>query len=128
MILFFLIKFLIIKLNSSSVNLTLTVIVFLCNNIANTNTVTMADEVMRIDVNCRVGIGVSNPAFNLEIGAGTGTTGSIAQRYFGISNTSGTGPSYAASVTNNVVALKVNGSIWGTGYIVSSDIPTRKIS
>ena len=97
-------------------------IVFLCNNIANTNTVTMADEVMRIDVNCRVGIGVSNPAFNLEIGAGTGTTGSIAQRYFGISNTSGTGPSYAASATNNVVALKVNGSVWGTGYIVSSDI------
>jgi hypothetical protein len=97
-------------------------IVFLCNNLANTNTVTMADEAMRIDMNGNVGIGKTNSAFNLEIGAGTGTTGNIGQRYFNISNTSGTGPSYAVT-TNNIIALKVDGTIWVTGgFIVSSDI------
>jgi hypothetical protein len=97
-------------------------IVFLCNNIGDTSTVTMADEAMRIDMNGNVGIGKTNPAFNLEIGAGTGTTGNIGQRYFNISNTSGTGPSYAVT-TNNIIALKVDGTIWVTGgFIVSSDI------
>jgi hypothetical protein len=82
----------------------------------------MADEAMRIDMNGNVGIGKTNPAFNLEIGAGTGTTGNIGQRYFNISNTSGTGPSYAVT-TNNIIALKVDGTIWVTGgFIVSSDI------
>jgi len=96
-------------------------IVFLCNNLANTNTVTMTDEVMRIDASGNVGIAKTNPAFNLEIGAGTGTTGQIGQRYFGIGNAGG-GPSYAVA-TNNVVALKVNGTVWCTaGFIVSSDI------
>ena len=61
-------------------------IVFLCNGSGNTTNVSMTDERMRISANGNVGIDVTNPAFLLEIGAGTGNTGSIARRYFGINN------------------------------------------
>ena len=47
-------------------------IVFLCNDINDTSTVDMVNEAMRIDMNGNVGIGKTNPAFNLEIGTGIG--------------------------------------------------------
>jgi hypothetical protein len=67
-----------------------------------------------------VGIGAANPGFRLEIGAGTGSTGSVSRRYFDIGNalTNTTG-------TTANVSLKVSGSIWASGtgsmFVASSD-------
>jgi hypothetical protein len=72
--------------------------------------------------NRNIGIGVTNPLFRLEIGPGTGTTGSQSMRYFNgttvLALTTGT-PS------STIVSLKVNGSIWTTNsFFASSDTGT----
>jgi len=81
---------------------------------------TNATERMCIASNGNVGIGTNAPDFRLEIGAGTGSTGSVSRRYFDIGNalTNTTG-------TTANVSLKVSGSIWASGtgsmFVASSD-------
>ena len=59
-------------------------IVFLCNNTGDVSDVSMADEVMRIDMNGNVGIDVTNSAFNLEIGTGIGSFTTRSRTYMDI--------------------------------------------
>jgi hypothetical protein len=69
------------------------------------------------NVTGRMGIGVSNPEFCLEIGAGGGTTSNISQRFFNVET------ALTLTTTTNVsVSVKVTGSIWvTTNFIASSD-------
>jgi hypothetical protein len=93
-------------------------IVFACNNVASGVEFTMADEAMRITSNGRVGIGLTNPAANIHVAAGTGVQSGFAT-YFNFGYTTfGSGSSGNASV-----AVKVTGSVWATDSVLStSDI------
>jgi hypothetical protein len=99
-------------------------IVFLCNNIADNTDASMANEVMRITNLGRIGIGLTNPSYYLDVFGGTGTSGTITRRYFNSTNASGSQPQYGTG--SNSVTLKVNGSIWSIRYIVSSDIRIKE--
>ena len=62
-----------------------------------------------------VGIGTTSSTFLLEIGANTGSTGSISQRYFNSATTLTPG-----TITFADVSMKVNGTIWTTSTLTSS--------
>jgi hypothetical protein len=70
---------------------------------------------MRLTTLGRLGIGSIAPNFLVEVGTGTGSTGSISQRYFN-SVTALT----LTTITFADVSMKVNGTIWTTASITTS--------
>ena len=99
-------------------------IVFVSNSTASATEVSMSsgDQAMRITSNGRVGIGLTNPAANIHVAAGTGVQTGFAT-YFGYNYTTfGSG-----SAGNNTVCVKVAGTVWAVGtFLTTSDIRIKE--
>jgi hypothetical protein len=72
-------------------------------------------DALVINQNRNIGIGITNSGFLLEIGAMTGSTGSISQRWFNLATAL-----TLSTITYSDVSLKVNGTVWSTTTFTSS--------